>query len=167
MGQSSSGESRPNNHSGGVVGSAGAKIVCVEVHKLTVTELALKIIPIINILKAKVAALQLTLSVLPSIEQAVKELKEGYLLLEQKCDGSVVHQVKTDAALKLLNQALITYDFSKLPRNVGMPLNVPGMPTMVGIFSNEVVADTALRAPKPVVSLPSVDLSLLDFAALF
>jgi len=118
-------------------------------------------------LKAEVAALQLTLSVLPSIEQAVKKLKEGYLLLEQKCDGWVVHQVKTDASLMLLNQASIAYDFSKLPRNVGMPFNVPGMPTMVGILSNEVVADPALRAPYPVVSLLSVDLSLLDFATLF
>jgi len=45
MGQSSSGESRSNNHPGGVVGSAGAIIVCGEVNNLTVTELALKIYP--------------------------------------------------------------------------------------------------------------------------
>jgi len=117
------GESRSNNYSGDIVGSAVAKIVCVQVNKPTVNELALKIIPVINILKAEVVALQLALSILPSLELTVRELKEGYLLLEQKCDGCIVHQAKTDAALKLLNQALVAHDFSKLPRNVSMPLN--------------------------------------------
>jgi len=72
---------------------------------VTVKELAMKIIPLLNTLKAQVADLQLTLSVLLSVELAVKELKEGYLLLERKCGGCVVHQVKTDAALKVLNQS--------------------------------------------------------------
>jgi len=89
----------------------GASPVPDGVRFVTVKELAMKMIPLINTLKAQVADLQLTLSVLPSVEQAVKELKEGYLLLEQKCGGCVVHQVKTDAALKLLNQSSLAYDF--------------------------------------------------------
>jgi len=134
---------------------------------VTVKELAMKIIPLINTLKAQVANLQLTLSVLPNVEQVVKELKASYLLLEQKCGCCVVHQGKTDAALKLLNQSSLAYDFSKLPRDVGMPLSVQGMPTMVGILSNEVMAGPALRGPKTVVSPPLVDLSMLDFDNLF
>jgi len=134
---------------------------------VTVKELAMKIIPLINTLKAQVADLQSTLSVLPSVELAVKELKEGYLLLERKSGGFSIHQVKTDAALKLLNQCSLAYDFSKIPRDVSMPPCVPGMPTMVGILSNEVLVGPAFRAPHTVVSTPSVELSMLDFDILF
>jgi len=99
----------------------------------------------------------------------VKELKEGYLLLEQKCGGCVVHQSQTDAALKVLNQAMVAYDFSKIPPNVGMPLNALGTPTttMVGIHTTEVKNGPVHRAPNTVESTPSVDLSMLDFDNLF
>jgi len=130
---------------------------------VTVKELANKVIPLINTLKAQVADLQLTLSVLLSVELAVKELRESYILLEQKCCGLGVHQAKTDEALKLLSQCSLAYNFSKLPRVVNMPASVSGMPTMVGILSNEVMVGPAIRAPHPVVSPPSVELSMLDF----
>jgi len=122
---------------------------------------------LINTLKTQVADLQLTLSVLPSAELAVKELRESYILLEQKCCGLGVHQAKTDEVLKLLNQCSLAYDFSKLPRVVNMPSSVSGMPTMVGILSNEVIIGPVIRAPHPVVSPPSVELSMLDFDILF
>jgi len=51
MGQSSSGDSRSFNLSGGVVGSVGAMIVGGDVNEPTVTELALRVIPLINSLK--------------------------------------------------------------------------------------------------------------------
>jgi len=157
VGQSTSGDSSSISLHGGGVGSVGSIIVRGEVDKLTVSGLALKIKPVINTLKAELAALQLT----------VKELKEGYLLLEQKFGGCVVHQAQTDAALKMLNQAMVAYDFSKITRNVGMPLNVLGTPTMVGILTNEVKNGPALRAPNSVVSTPPVDLSMLDFDNFF
>jgi len=166
VGQSTSGDSSSISLPGGGVVTASTITVSAEENKPTVSELARKILPIINTLKAEVAALQLALSVLPSVEQAVKELKEGYMLLKQQCDGYDLYQAKTDAALKLLNQASLAYDFLKLPRNVVTPLNAPGMPTM-WYLSNEVVVDPAPHVPNTLMSPPSGDLSMLDFDTFF
>jgi len=86
---------------GGGAGPVGSDIVSGEINKLTVSGLAVKIKPVIDMLKAELVALHLT----------VKELKESYLVLEQKCGGCVVHQAQTDAALKVLNEAMVAYDF--------------------------------------------------------
>jgi len=155
--QCTSGDLSSVSFPGGGVGSVGSIIVSGEADKLTVSGLALKIKPVINTLKVELAALHLT----------VKELKEGYLLLEQKYDACVVHQAQTDAALKIVNQALVAYDHSKIPRNVGVPLNVLGTPTMVGILNNEVKSGPVLCAPNSVASILPVDLSMLDFDNLF
>jgi len=48
-----------------------------------------------------------------------------------------------------------------------MLLSVPGMPTTVGILSNEVLVGPAFRVPHTVVSPPLVELSMLDFNILF
>jgi len=139
------------------VGPVGSDIVSGEINKLTVSGLAVKIKPVIDMLKADLVALHLTL----------KELKESYLVLEQKCGGCVVHQAQTDAALKVLNEAMVAYDFSKIPRGAGVPFKVVGMPTKVVIHNNEVKNEPIHFAPDTVRSTPPVDLSMLDFDNLF
>jgi len=173
VGQPFSGVSNIIDLPGGAVGNVGAIIVSTEsnvsadLNKRTVTELARKIFPIINTLKVEIAALQLTQSVLPNVEQAVRELKDSYLSLERQCDGCVLHRAKTDAALKLLNQAALAYDFSKIPPKVVTPLPVPGPPLMVGILSHEVVVNPAPHVSNALLSPSSGDLSLLDFDTFF
>jgi len=151
------GNSLPPTLRGGLVIGLGMPSVSIPVPEVvrpvTVKEFALKIIQLINTLKALVADLQLTLSVFPRIDQAVREL-------EQKCFGF-------GEALKLLNQSSLAYDFSKLFRGVDMPLSAPVMPTMVGILANEVMTGPAPCGSNTVVSPPSVDLSMLDFDNLF
>jgi len=137
------------------------------VRLVTVRDLALKIIPIINTLKTEVADIQLALSVLLRVELAIKELKEGFILLDRKCDVLGTYQVKTDAALKVLNQCALASEFSPIPPEVRKPPSILNIPTMVGGITNDVVNGPVSRDPHTRVPTPSVEMSMFDIDTLF
>jgi len=134
---------------------------------LTVTELALKIIPILNTLKAEMASIQLAIRELPSLVLALKELKKGFLELQRKSAVFNIKVVQIDLALKSLNKSSLAYEFSKIPLEVRKPPSILKMPTRVVSSSNDVMVGPVSRAPNTVVSPPSDDLSMLDFNDLF
>jgi len=89
---SATGDSSSLSVRGGVVGVVGGPGVVGEVIDRNVasklvaaTERVLKMLPLLNTLKAQVADLQVAVSVLPSVELAVKELKASCVELERKC----------------------------------------------------------------------------------
>jgi len=91
---------------------------------LTVTELAMKIIPILSTLKAEMANIQLAISELPGLGLAVKELKEGFIEMERKSAVFDIKLVQTDLALKSLNKSSLVFESSKIPLEVRKPPSI-------------------------------------------
>jgi len=101
---------------GGVVGSVG-----VVGGALTASELALKVIPIINALKAQVAGVSVSLSAIPVLEAAVAEARAGQVDLARKVVDLTQKLTETRASVKLLDGWMVAAEFAQLPRaNVGL-----------------------------------------------
>jgi len=90
----------------GVVVVDGTKLVISDStapRPATATELALRVIPLINNIKTQLVDVQLALDVLPAIQLATKELKDGYVALDRKYGSLAYRLVKTDVAVKILD----------------------------------------------------------------
>jgi len=96
---------------GGVVGSLG-----VVGGALTASELAVKVIPIINALKAQLAGVSVSLAAIPVLEAAVAEAKAGQLDLIRKVADLTQKLTETRASVKLLDDWTIAAEFAQLPR---------------------------------------------------
>jgi len=96
--------------SGGVVGSLG-----VVGGALTASELALKVIPIINALKAQFAGMLVSLAAIPLLEAAVAGAKAGQVDLTRKVLDLTQKQSETRASFKLLDDWTIAAEFDQLP----------------------------------------------------
>jgi len=83
------------------------------VNSLTGSELALKVIPAINALKA---LLTTTVAALPVLEAAVVELKAGQLELARKVGDLTSKLTETHASVKLLDNWTIAAEFAQIPR---------------------------------------------------
>jgi len=116
-GHRSSSDLRVPSVRGIVVGSVGAvgDVVNSDApvsRPATATELALRVIPLINSIKVQLGEVQLALDVLPVFQIAVNELKAGFVAINTKYSTLSDRLVKTNAALKSLNDWSIAYDFS-------------------------------------------------------
>jgi len=94
MGPSSSGDLSSLSVCGGVVGAVGGVGVVggvidpnVAVRPVTVTELALRVISLINNLKVQLVEVQLALKVLSTFQSVVNQLKEDFVVLNTKYGG--------------------------------------------------------------------------------
>jgi len=85
------------------------------VNSLTASELASKVIPAINALKA---LLTTTVAALPVLEAAVVELKAGQLELAPKVGDLTSKLAETRASVKLLDNWTIAAEFAQIPRGV-------------------------------------------------
>jgi len=102
---------------GTVVGGVSVPVEPV-VNSLTASELALKVIPAINALKALLVGLTTTVAVLPVLEAAVVELKAGQLELARKVGDLTSKLTETRVSVKLLDDWTIAAEFAQLPRGV-------------------------------------------------
>jgi len=167
VGQCSSGYLNSNNLPGGVVGSVGFKIVDGDVKEPTVTELAMRVIPLVKTLKTELVEVQLALKVLSSFQSVVNQLKEDVDVLNTKYGGLDARLVKTNAVLKSLNDWSIAYDFTRINHgSVTAPVNIssvaPWKPAPVGAFTpSDAVPSVGTNGQLLVVSAP-LKLSLFD-----
>jgi len=100
------------------------------VNSLTVSELALKVIPAINTLKALLVELTTSVAVLPVLEAAVIELKAGQLELARKVGDLTSKLTETRASVKLLDDWTIAAEFAQLPKGaVGSSCQVLSLST--------------------------------------
>jgi len=158
---------------GDVVGVSGPVVPGpAAVKAVTVTELALRVIPLVNGLKFQLVDMQRALGVLPAVQLAIKELREGFLMLDKKCNDLIISQGKTDVSVKVLDQWSLAYDFSKIPSGlVNSPLNgpisVPVVPTMVGVITGGPVVGVIDGVTPDVVAPPLVELFILDLDTMF
>jgi len=167
MGQSSSGDSCSFNLPGGVVGFVGSMIVDGDVKELTVTELAMRVIPLVKTLKTQLVEVQLALKVLSLFQSVVNQLKEDVAVLNTKYGGLDERLVKTNAVLKSLDDWSIAYDFTRINHGlVTFPVNstsvAPWNPAPVGAFTPlDFVPSVGTDGKLLVVSAP-LKISLFD-----
>jgi len=69
-----------------VIGTNSEAVVLdpVVTRPVTATELALRVIHLMNVMKGQLVDLQLALDVLPAMQLAIKELKKGYIAMKKK-----------------------------------------------------------------------------------
>jgi len=168
MGQSSSGDSCSFNLPGGVVGFVGSMIVDGDVKELTVTELAVRVVPLVKTLKTQLVEVQLALKVLSSFQSVVNQIKEDVAVFNTKYGGLDERLVKTNLILKSLDDWSIAYDFTRISHGpVIFPVNsslvAPLKPAPVGaITPSDAVPSVGTDGNLLVVSAP-LKISLFDF----
>jgi len=101
---------------GGGLGPVDPVVTLTAVNALTASELALKVIPAINALKALVVGLTTSVSVLPVLEAAIVELKAGQLELARKVGDLTGKLAETRASVKLLDDWAIAAEFAQLSK---------------------------------------------------
>jgi len=101
---------------GGSVGPVGPAVAVTAVNTLTASELALKVIPAINALKALVVGLTASVSVLPGLEAAIVGLKAGQLELAKKVGELTGKLTETRASLKVLEYWAVAAEFAQLSK---------------------------------------------------
>jgi len=138
----------------------------------TATELALRVIPLINNIKTQLVDVQLALDVLPAIQLAIKELKDGYIALDLKYGSLADRLVKTDVAVKILDDWSIAYDFSRTKKvSVSFPVNVCVVAPMNQAVVNVVGSSSSVQSIAGIgqVSVVSelVEMSISDIDIMF
>jgi len=103
---------------GGGLGPVDPVVTLTAVNALTASELALKVIPAINALKALVVGLTTSVSVLPVLEAAIVDLKAGQLELAKKVGELTGKLTETRASVKVLDDWTIATEFAQLSRGV-------------------------------------------------
>jgi len=103
---------------GGSVGPPGLAVALTAVNTLTASELALKVIPAINALKAMVIGLTKSVAGLSVLEATVVELKAGQGELVRKVGDLTGRLTETRASVKLLDDWAIAAEFAQLPKVV-------------------------------------------------
>jgi len=178
--QSSSGELNALSLFGGVVGAVGGVVGVVggvvdpdvAVRPVTVTELALRVIPLINNLKAQLVEVQLALKVLSTFQTVINQLKEDFVVLNTKYGGLDECLVKTNAVLKSLDDWSIAYDFSRasnghVPLSVKIPIVAPLIQANVSAYSNHVAVHFVNSDGKLAVASELVEMSIIDLDNMF
>jgi len=158
-----------------VVGSVGAvgDIVTTETvvpRVATATELALMVIPLIKSIKVQLGAVQSAIDVLPVFQTAIDELKAGFVVLTTKYTKLSDRLVKTNVALKSLDDWSIAYDFSRVKK-----VSVPSPETVTVVASNvqagvgcmESEVQFASGVGKVVGPSDLVEMSILDIEHMF
>jgi len=138
----------------------------------TATELALRVFFLINSSKVQLGEVQLALDVLPVLQIAINELKEGLVAINMKFTSLADRLVKTNAALKSLDDWSIAYDFSRINKVcVPQAEKVPVVATMVQSKVIAVCHDPAMQSVGGVgqvgVVYDLVEMSIMDLDNMF
>jgi len=174
-GHRSSGDLRVSSVRGIVAGSFGAvgDVINFEAavpRPATATELALRVIPLINSIKVQLGEVQLALDVLPVFQTAINELKAGFVDIKIKYHKSSDRLVKTNTALKSLDDWSIAYDFWRV-KKVPVPLRekvpVVGSIIQAGVGCAETEVPFAGGVVKVVGPSDLVEMSNLDLENMF
>jgi len=164
----------------GVVGDVSNSIVAFK--PMTVADLALRVIPLINNLKTQLGEVQLAVNVIPSMTTILNqlktdvvvlkanylELKNNYVVLNARYSVLDERLVKTNAVLKSLDDWSVAYDFSRVNHGfVPFPMNQSAVAPLTQVFVNASVSPDPLTSKVDeghltVATNPAV-ISLLDF----
>jgi len=174
-GYRSSGDLRVSSVGGIVVDSVGVvgdlvKSEAAVPRPATATELARRVIPLINSLKVQLGEVQLALDVLPVLQTAINDLKAGLVDVKTKYHKLSDRLVKTNAALKSLDDWSIAYDFSRVhkvsvPFLEKVPVVAPIVQSGVGCTGSEV--QVAGGVGIVIGSSDRVEMSMIDIEDMF
>jgi len=109
---------------------------------------------------------------LPAIQLAIKELKDGYIALDLKYSSLADRLVKTDVAVKILDDWFVAYDFSRIKKvSVSSLVNVCVVAPMNQAVVNDVGSSSSVQSVVGIglVSVASelVELSISDLDIMF
>jgi len=112
----------------GVVGSSVGSVVVVggvgsssDQKVLTVTELALRVIPAINGVKAQLAAVMKSVGSVSVLENVVTELRASQVELTRKVGELAVKLADARANVKTLESWVVAMEFTQIPGGSGVP----------------------------------------------